>query len=587
MADIIPLTPEQLKEQYDLDMNVLLQSLDTKRLSVHTYQKFFAIPKDQRPAVIVSIIDQLKDPKVKEQWDLYLEETPIQDMFQSMVTTAKATAGDVADTWTNKLPNMIKIIVDQSLEFINDQSGKVSDAVFDYLSTADIIPSDYQEKFKELYKDNPALAFPVLLLYLSFAVGGWVKSTVGAILLRTERQANKKYLNNIPDFHEFMLHSLWSTDTEKKVKDLMQEVGIPDTYYAEYQESAKKRFDPGEIFTLRWRGEIDEGRKQDYLKKAGYQDNELEDIEGLSYNIPGIQDLITMAVREAFRDDVSAQFGYDDEYPEDIEPWVEAQGYSGDWLKRYWRAHWTIPSVQQGFEMQHRQVITDNELETMLRVQDIPSFWRDKLLAISYNPYSRVDVRRLYKTGVLNEEQVYKNYRDLGYDHEHAVNLTKFTIIDSRIDEREASKAEVLNALVSNIITEREAKEYLLQLGYDDEGVELVISVELQKEQSRLNKRRVKVVQNKYVKGTMTEEKAREELTRIGIPPETIELTLQEWDIDIEGEKKIPTKADLAKFYKAGVIDKEKYTEYMIIHGYSPEHIEWYMKIISTGAEVE
>ena len=52
--------------------------------------------------------------------------------------------------------------------------------------------------------------------------------------------------------------------------------------------------------------------------------------------------------------------------------------------------------------MLHRGVIDTAELDMLLRAQDVMPFWRDRLTAIAYRPLTRVDVRRMYKQGVLN-----------------------------------------------------------------------------------------------------------------------------------------------------------------------------------------
>ena len=78
--------------------------------------------------------------------------------------------------------------------------------------------------------------------------------------------------------------------------------------------------------------------------------------------------------------------------------------------------------------MLHRRIIDPDELKLLLRVRDIPSFWRERLVQLSYDPYTRVDVRRMYTAGVLSENEVFDTYLDLGYDEEHANNLTLWTL---------------------------------------------------------------------------------------------------------------------------------------------------------------
>ena len=83
-----------------------------------------------------------------------------------------------------------------------------------------------------------------------------------------------------------------------------------------------------------------------------------------------------------------------------------------------------LPSIGQGFEMLHRRVIEDADLDLLLRALDVMPFWREKLKDISYNPLTRVDVRRMHRIGVLEEEGVFNAYLDVGYNEENAQLMT-------------------------------------------------------------------------------------------------------------------------------------------------------------------
>ena len=80
------------------------------------------------------------------------------------------------------------------------------------------------------------------------------------------------------------------------------------------------------------------------------------------------------------------------------------------------------------FEMLHRRIIDEPKLRQLMAAQDIIPGWRDELIAISYRPYTRVDIRRMHDVGVLDEDEVYEAYQDIGYNDEKARTLTDFTI---------------------------------------------------------------------------------------------------------------------------------------------------------------
>ena len=82
-------------------------------------------------------------------------------------------------------------------------------------------------------------------------------------------------------------------------------------------------------------------------------------------------------------------------------------GLPEEQARNYWAAHWELPSAQMGYAMFQRRIIDHETLVMLLKSLDIMPFWRDKLIEMSYNPLTRVDVRRMYGLGVLSEEEVY------------------------------------------------------------------------------------------------------------------------------------------------------------------------------------
>jgi len=222
----------------------------------------------------------------------------------------------------------------------------------------------------------------------------------------------------------------------------------------------------------------------DILRRWRYSDTNIATLLELAHPIPGPSDLVTMAVREAWRDDVAARWHYDEDRPSRFDEYMGSHGFEPEWAKWYWRAHWALPSVTQGFEMLHRLPGFEPDLDVLLRVLDIPSYWREKLKAISYAPYTRVDVRRMYGLGVLGREDVKRSYLDLGYDDEHAENMTEFTVRyedstgeDKSAEYRELTRTVICEAYRKGILDEGEATTRLLSLDYTQEDIDLLLSL--------------------------------------------------------------------------------------------------------------
>jgi hypothetical protein len=219
----------------------------------------------------------------------------------------------------------------------------------------------------------------------------------------------------------------------------------------------------------------------DVLSKQGYSDAYIEALQKGFEFYPTPQDFISFAVRETFREDIVLKYQYDADYPTAIDDYVLKAGLTPFWTKHYWRAHWQLPSINLGYEMLHRDIIGEADLITLLKIGDIAPWWIPKLVAASYSPYTRVDTRRLYTDGILTREQVKRNYKDIGYDEEHAENLTVWTC-KAMTDEKKAktkdlTEAAIIRAYRFGQVDASATSESLTALGYDEDEAALILSL--------------------------------------------------------------------------------------------------------------
>jgi len=296
-------------------------------------------------------------------------------------------------------------------------------------------------------------------------------------------------------------------------------------------ESARPLPSPGAIQALYLRGLISEGEHDQLLGYHGYSKEHIAQIKALYDMIPPVSDIIRMAVREAFSPEVAQKFGQYEDFPQEVAVWAKKQGLSEEWAKRYWAAHWELPSAQMGYEMLHRGIISEDELKLLLRALDVMPFWREKLIKMSYAPYTRVDVRRMYQLGVLSKEDVIRAYRDLGYDEEKARHLTEFTVryyaseTEEELEEvRQLSRTVYVQAYQRGIITRNEALARIADLGYAAEDAELLLKLaDAQRgigatadDPGALASRFVTIALNAYQRGVIGKEEFRAVLAEVG-----------------------------------------------------------------------
>jgi len=233
------------------------------------------------------------------------------------------------------------------------------------------------------------------------------------------------------------------------------------------------------------RGFIDEATADDHLSRMGYSGSPKHALLELRNIIPGPTDLVRMAVREVFTPQLRRELTLDAEFPAPFADWAAKLGISEEWAGNYWAAHWDLPSPSQGYEMLHRGLITDQQLADLLKALDYAPVWRDRLQAISYNPITRVDLRRLFKMGIITEAQVKDGYKALGYNDERAGWLTEFTKRYYGADEGGELKefADLAQSTIRlgyrrHVLSREEALDKLVEAGYSEDVADFLLTLD-------------------------------------------------------------------------------------------------------------
>lgn len=157
----------------------------------------------------------------------------------------------------------------------------------------------------------------------------------------------------------------------------------------------------------------------DDVRALGISEDRLELIKEMLYRIPQVQDIIRYVVKEVYSDDEAYKTMLREEYPTEAEPDALKAGVRPDMLDKEWMAHWDLPGAGQGFEMLHREQITEEELNKLLKALDIMPFWRDKLETIAWNTPNRVELRLLARYGLVDKQFLVKALKFAGLHEEY------------------------------------------------------------------------------------------------------------------------------------------------------------------------
>jgi len=336
--------------------------------------------------------------------------------------------------------------------------------------------------------------------------------------------------------------------------------------------------DEGTLRTQFLRGIIDESRLYERMRELGYTDQRSSEIIKTWKVIPGPQDLFFMVAKEAFEPDIYRTLGLDQEFPSEQIKWLEASGISEDWARKYWIAHWDQPSIGQGFEMLHRGVIDDPTLDMLFRAIEMPQFWRDKLTQIAYNPYTRVDTRRMHDLGVLTDEELIRSYMDQGYDSEKALKMANFTIRFNAEGNAQLTRSAILESYSEDLLSHSEAMDLLTEQDYSTDLAAYYLELENFRRDKKLRDQHIDNLREQLLLNQLTPSRVRDELNKLGLRGEKINSLMETWELDRYKYASIPSKSDLDNFLAKNIITEGQYRDYMERHGFSETMITWYLQ---------
>lgn len=362
--------------------------------------------------------------------------------------------------------------------------------------------------------------------------------------------------------------------------------GYQDDKTSKLINASKQRLDPDRLMTLLRREKLTTDEFVKRLKRLGFTNKAIESFKSLKDLIPPPADLISMSVREAFSEDIIEAFKTAEDLPEIFVKWMGKQGYTKEWARRYWIAHWRLPSAGQGFQMYHRNVISDDQLDMLLKALDVSPFWREKLKRIAFRPVTRVDIRRMYSLKVIDIDNVDERYRALGYSPEDAETMTKFTIAyaeggeaDDDIDVRSDSLKQIKKLWSIGTTDDSETSELLQYSGYSASLSNLMVKSWGNESDYVVRERLIASVIKKAVADNL-DLSAVESLTRtLGLGVGETNQIADMIEIARATKSASPTRAELRQFMQAGIISVTDWETQMSSRGYSAYWIDKYKQL--------
>ena len=355
-----------------------------------------------------------------------------------------------------------------------------------------------------------------------------------------------------------------------------------------------------EALRMYYRGILKEEDFKAIMRRLGYNDTYINALKQDYLYYPSPTDFIRFSVRDVFVEDKEIKEALEAEFPEDIVEHARKAGMDKDVLMWYWKAHWELPSPTQVYEMLHRlnpDVLsvrgkayesmgldvsklktTLDTVKTYLRQADYDIRWRDKLVAISYSPLTRVDLRRIYTLGLISDEELIARLMEIGYTKEDAKLIAEFYKQYAQEEGREWTKSEIKYLLYYGIINEQQAIVYLQDLGYSEENAKNLVELWKAKLEEKDLREQQKYVRDAFAEGLITEEEARTQLKSLGLSDDVIDVVIAKEITRRQRSYKNPSPDKIVKWLKARIITEEEARDMLKELNVRERWIDYYIK---------
>jgi hypothetical protein len=335
---------------------------------------------------------------------------------------------------------------------------------------------------------------------------------------------------------------------------------------------------------MSFRGVIDDATYFQVMRYRGYSEDWARKLLEVSKSIPGVQDMVTFAVREAFTISPLPSA------PESFANAVKLHGLDRKWADMYWWSHWKLPAFDQLAEAFVRGVINSSEFNQYIVWHDYAPFARpgisksdqEIMNQLIYRLPGRIEARWMLRWGLVTKEEINKLMLADRIHPDWVARVVEAEWMNMLTDERTALKNTYVDMYASGKITLDDLRSKLLEQRYNEREAELILKTADWKRTSWINDRRAEIALTAYRRGRIDEQQLAAELQNAGYTTEMIQglinvyKTIPKEDIYQTPDEVIRNagKEVIMSRYKDGYIDDKDFEDEMRIFGFTDTDIQ-------------
>ena len=430
--------------------------------------------------------------------------------------------------WGDMLKGWLITVLSFGLEVFMDILGKAFapkiKPFIEKIEESGEVPPELQPFLDEM--KNPTGEIASMLGYTAggAVMGGAIGKVIDAMFNPIGYWFNRVRQNLMPDLTQILTLWLRGHVKDEDMPFFITSQGFKADMTSMFEDLAQIRLDPATITALYRRDKVAYEKFWEDLKHQGWTPDRIEAAKELVKVIPPLSDMVRFADFSAFDPAVIAKWREFYDAPGWIKEPMKLVGIEGDWADKYWFSHWRQPGRFELGEMHRRELIDDDTVKTAYLTMGYSTFWQDSLLELVKEPWTRVDIRRMWDMRTISEEQLRKGYHKLGYYDEELEGMMLWTKVY-------VAFPDLIARFKNGWITEDDVRNELIALGMPSERVEEMIQTKVKPVQpARVESERtatateiMKAVKKEYISWA----EGVERLGRMGYSPEEADFKLR------------------------------------------------------------
>lgn len=287
-----------------------------------------------------------------------------------------------------------------------------------------------------------------------------------------------------------------------------------------------------QLANMMFRGELTPAQFDAALKAADYAPTWRGKLATIARAIPTLSDFVRFAQREVYSPGQRAALDLDADFPAIFTEKAALHGLAEADARDYWAAHWKLPSATQGYRMLWRDEIDEDGLDGLLKALDYAPTWRDKLANIARPTLGRIDLRRAFSNGLIDEAALRRGYGRLGFAGEALETQIALAKIKPATTAREATAADEATLYLASRQTRAGYVAQLVALGYPAAEAERKVTVTEARFIVTATTGAVTTLHTLFKKSAITEALARSSLAALHLQPWAIDGVIERWKIE-------------------------------------------------------